>query len=142
MSHYHAEYVAQLRAQKDEQIAALTAERDALLLRVNAPSPNYDSCCEERDRVMAERDALKARLEETEAEALRNIDHWATQTGLAMKRAVLDALGKAWERSPDQRLCQLVYNYVRDQRPEIGPCPQLFYMKDAQLLAALEAWKR
>lgn len=60
----------------------------------------------------------------------------------AEMHAVLEALGRAWERSPEQRLCQLVYNFVRDQRPDAVPCPELFYLKDTDLLAALEAWKR
>jgi predicted lipoprotein with Yx(FWY)xxD motif len=80
--------LAQL-ADEQGKVAALTAERDALLLRVNAPSPNYDSCCEERDRVMAENAALKAETwrlgtRADEAEAARaegkTLSRWVRDT--------------------------------------------------------------
>lgn len=48
--------------------------------------------------------------------------------------AVLEALRLAWERNPDWRLGQLIYNTARPAEP----CCALFYLEDDALLALLQ----
>ncbi|MDT9000629.1 hypothetical protein RQP53_15245 [Paucibacter sp. APW11] len=48
---------------------------------------------------------------------------------------VLAAIRLAWVESPDLRLGQLLVNAIRPKEP----CPEVFYVEDDQLLAALQA---
>ena len=53
---------------------------------------------------------------------------------------VLDALRDAWERHPDWRLGQLVYNAadITAGDGQIPPCAPLFHMEDEVLLDGLD----
>lgn len=52
--------------------------------------------------------------------------------------SVLAAVKAAWEANPDLRLGQLVYNAAGAIR-YVPPCPGLFYLEDADLVAGLPA---
>jgi uncharacterized protein YihD (DUF1040 family) len=51
----------------------------------------------------------------------------------------IEQIRQAWERNPDLRLSQLLFNAASAaaERP-IPPCPALFYMEDDVLLAGLD----
>jgi hypothetical protein len=52
--------------------------------------------------------------------------------------AALETIREAWEANPDLRLGQLVYNAAHSATDgAVQPCPELFYLEDAQLLAGL-----
>ena len=51
---------------------------------------------------------------------------------------VLEAIRKVWVQSPDLRLGQLLVNAVRPTEP----CPNLFYMEEAELVKRLEGFDR
>ena len=50
---------------------------------------------------------------------------------------VLDALRSRWLDAPDMRLGQLLVNVAAALDPDAPPMPELFYLEDDDLLAAL-----
>ena len=51
----------------------------------------------------------------------------------------IEQLKVAWERNPDLRLSQLVFNAAANVSEQpISRCPELFYMEDDVLLAGLD----
>ena len=50
---------------------------------------------------------------------------------------VLNKLRKVWERHPDLRLAQLVFNVSGATQP----CPEIFYLEDGALLRGLDSFE-
>lgn len=57
---------------------------------------------------------------------------------------VIAALYQLWEKHPQQRLSQLLYNVVRLARDEEGretmPCPDFFYAEDDAVMRGIKAY--
>jgi hypothetical protein len=51
---------------------------------------------------------------------------------------MLRELRALWQKNPDQRLGQLVYNICRYTSGPIPACPQLFYMDEKDLRAGIK----
>jgi hypothetical protein len=50
--------------------------------------------------------------------------------------AMIALLHEAWERNPDMRLGQLIYNIFEPDQA----CPSLFYKEDDDVMDDLERW--
>jgi len=53
-----------------------------------------------------------------------------------IEKEVVEAIREAWERHPNMRLTQLIFNAI----PTTEPCPQVFYVEDSKLIELLNKY--
>ncbi|TFE31047.1 hypothetical protein E0F15_11255 [Frankia sp. B2] len=87
----------------DEEEAALQAERDDLHTRQRADAEEYDQARDARDNAQATLDAARIELENATGRAARTVEARATETRLAVVRALLQESAAAVGSIEDRR---------------------------------------